>query len=167
VDSPLVHHSQTAVTRLPFQAPPELAAAIRALATPLMVARGERVFAAGDPAAGVYLVTEGTVRAFLPGDNGRELVCRTLSAGSLLGVPAAMCAKSYQFTAEACDNVSLSYLETAAFNDMLCGNTSLCMQVVSMMSDELTQIRQTHDHMRSCTNTSCSLHAACARAAGA
>jgi CRP-like cAMP-binding protein len=75
-----------------------------------------------------------------------------------------MCARTYQFTVEACENVSLCFLETAAFNEMLRGNTSLCMMVVGMMSDELTQIRETHEHMRNCENTSCSLHAACATA---
>ena len=164
MDSPLVHPSQTAVTRLPFQAPPELAAAIRALAKTLSVSKGERVFAAGAPADGVYLVSEGTVRAFLPADDGRELICRTLSAGSLLGLPAAMCAKTYQFTVEASEDVSLRFLDTATFNGMLRGNTSLCMLVVGMMSDELTQIRQTHEHMRNCANTSCSLRAACVTA---
>ncbi|HEX8924784.1 MAG TPA: Crp/Fnr family transcriptional regulator [Terriglobales bacterium] len=162
MDSPLIHPSQAAVARSPFQAPPELAAAIRAVATPLLVETGERVFTAGAPATGVYLLTAGTVRAFLPAEDGRELICRTLSAGSLLGLPAAMCAKTYQFTVEAVDHVSLSFVETAVFNELLRGTPQVCMLVVGMMSDELTEIRQTHEHMRSCTNTSCSLHGACA-----
>jgi CRP-like cAMP-binding protein len=163
MDSPLIHPAQTAVTRSPFQAPPELAAAISAIATSRSVKAGERVFSASAPASGVYLVTGGTVRAYLPAEDGRELVCRMLPAGSLLGLPAAMCAKTYQFTAEATEDVSVGFLENTAFNELLRGAPELCMLVVGMMSDELKQIQQTHEHMRNCTNTACSLHGACQR----
>ncbi|HUO60392.1 MAG TPA: Crp/Fnr family transcriptional regulator [Candidatus Acidoferrales bacterium] len=163
MSSPQLHPSQAAVTRSPFQAPPELAARISAAAATLLVEAGESVFTAGSPANGVYLLTSGTVRAYLPAEDGRELICRTLSAGSLLGLPAAMCAKVYQFTVEAVDNVMLTFVETAVFNELLRENTDLCMLVLGMMSDELTEIRQTHEHMRNCTNTSCSLHGACSQ----
>jgi hypothetical protein len=33
--------------------------------------------------------------------------------------------------------------------------------VVGMMSDELIELRETRDHMKNCTNTSCSLHGSC------
>jgi CRP-like cAMP-binding protein len=166
LDSPQIHPSQAAVARSPFQVPPELAAAICAVASSIIVGPGETVFAAESPATGVYLVTAGSVRAYLPAEDGRELICRTLSAGSLVGLPAAMCAKTYQFTVEALDRVTLSYVETDAFNELLRGNTDLCMLVVGMMSDELAQIRQTHEHMRNCTNTECSLNGACSQKAG-
>jgi CRP-like cAMP-binding protein len=166
LDLPQIHPSQAAVARLPFQAPPELAAAIGAAASSLLVNPGETVFNASSPATGVYLVTSGSVRAYLPAEDGRELICRMLSAGSLLGLPAAMCAKTHQFTVEAVENVRLSFVETAVFNELLRDNTDLCMLVVSMMSDELTEIRQTHEHMRTCTNSSCSLHGACSQQLG-
>jgi len=166
LDWPQIHPSQADVVRSPFLAPPELSAAVRAVASPLLVEPGETVFTAESPATGVYLVTAGTVRAYMLAEDGRELICRTLSAGSVLGLPAAMCSKTYQFTVEAVGSVSLSFVETAVLNEMLRGNTALCMLVVGMMSDELTEIHQTHEHMRNCTNTSCSLHGVCSQHLG-
>ncbi len=149
--------------RAPFQAPADLRVTLSGLADERHVVRGGCVLAAGRDAGGVYLVREGTVRACLPDDKGREIFCRTLGPGSLLGLPAAMCSKTYQFTANALSDLHLSFLSTEKLNDCLRRRTDLCMQVMSMMIDELAELRRTEEHMRSCTNPECSLYEACSR----
>lgn len=161
VNSPFVQPGTSGVPRTPFQAPASLASALEPIAQSIAAQPGDCVMTAGTPADGLYLVTSGTVRAHLPAEDGRGLVCRILGPGSLLGLPAAMCAKSYQFTAEAVDHVSLRFVETAAFNEMLRQHPELCMQVLGMMGDELNQLRQTQEHMMSCTKMDCALHGAC------
>ena len=63
--------------------------------------RGERLFSFGEAAKGVYLIVKGTARATLSGEAGRELMCRTAGAGSVLGLPSALCSNRYQFDVEA------------------------------------------------------------------
>jgi CRP-like cAMP-binding protein len=110
---------------------------------------------------GIYLLRRGTVRAYLATSAGREIVNRVLGSGAILGFPAAMCSRSFQFTVEALEATNLAFLETRALNEYLRARPDLCMQVVTMMSDELIELHQKRDHMKSCDNTECSLHASC------
>lgn len=84
--------------RTSFQAPPVLQTALSEVASELTFGSGQRLFTANAPATGIYLVRSGAVRAYLTSGEGHEVVNRVLGPGALLGVPAAMCAKSYQFT---------------------------------------------------------------------
>lgn len=102
------------------------------------------------------------MRAYLNTGDGREVVNRILGPGALLGVPAAMCSKQYAFSVESLDDSTLvGFVETSALNDFLRNRPDLCMQVVLMMSDELIELRQSRDHMKSCNHTECSLYESC------
>ncbi|HYE23690.1 MAG TPA: cyclic nucleotide-binding domain-containing protein [Clostridia bacterium] len=147
--------------RTPFQAPPVLQAALSEVASELTFGSGQQLFTANAPARGIYLVRSGAVRAYLASGDGREVVNRVLGPGALLGVPAAMCAKSYQFTGEAVTETRVGFVAISTFNEFLRTRPDLCMQVVAMMSDELVELRHTRDHMVNCTHTDCSLHACC------
>jgi len=118
---------------------------------------GERLFSLGDAAEGVYLIVKGRAQARLAG----EAVCRTAGVGSMLGLPAALCAARYQFDVEALEAVEAVYLPVAMVNEILRLRPELCMQVMSMMCDELAALKQTGDFMRNCTKESCSLHEHC------
>jgi CRP/FNR family transcriptional regulator, cyclic AMP receptor protein len=48
-------------------------------------AKGEMLFARGDPGTGLYLIAEGRVRLAISSDEGRELSFRHASAGDLFG----------------------------------------------------------------------------------
>jgi CRP-like cAMP-binding protein len=82
----------------------------------------------------------------------------------VLGLPSALCAKSYQFDVEAVEAVEAVYLPTESVNEILRQKPELGMQAMSMMCDELSALRQTTDHMRSCGQRSCSLHGSCTHA---
>jgi CRP/FNR family transcriptional regulator len=125
------------------------------------VERGERLFSLGEQAKGVYLIVKGTARAALSGVPGRELMCRTAGPGSVLGLPSALCANRYQFDVEALEDVEAIFLPTEAVNEILRQQPELCMQVMNMMCDELSALRQTTEHMRNCVQHSCLLHGRC------
>lgn len=132
------------------------------IATPLSAPAGTIIFREGQPATGVFLVSSGAVRAQLPSARGADVLNRVLGSGALLGVPAAMCSKTYVFTAQSIDDATvLGYIETPALNDFLRTRPDLCMQVVTMMSDELLELRHTRDHMKTCTHSECSLYDSC------
>ena len=144
-----------------FAAPPELHAALSGIAKPVINAKGTPVFGVNEPALGIFVVRSGSVKVTVPAANGESIISRVAGPGSVLGFSAAMCAHVYQFTAEALEMTELGFMETATLNDYLRSRTDLCMQVVTMMSSELSEIQETSQHMRTCTHTECALHASC------
>jgi CRP-like cAMP-binding protein len=151
-------------TASPYQAADELAKALGAAGQKQRVERGDRLFSLGDAAEGVYLIVNGTARVSLPGEPGNPLVCRWAGPGSVLGLPSALCAKSYPFDVEAVEAVEAIFLPTRTVNEILRQQPELCMQAMRMMCDELNALRQTTEHMRSCGEQSCSLHGSCTQA---
>lgn len=147
------------------QAPEELAAALAAVGEKRQLASGGRLFSFGEAAGGVFLILKGRARAVLPGGAGRELVSLAAGAGSLLGVPSALCDKSYQFDVEAQETVEAVYLPVAQLNELLRQRPELGMQVMSMMCEELSALKQTREHLSRCQNHECGLHGYCVQAA--
>ena len=123
--------------------------------------RGERLFSVGEAAKGVYLILKGTARASLSSVPGRELVCRTAGPGSVLGLPSALCANSYEFDVQALESMEVIFLSTESVNQILRREPELCMQVMNMMCDELSTLRQTREQMRNCAQHSCLMHGGC------
>ena len=147
--------------RTAFQAPPALFTALNAIATDVYARPRDHVFREGMPCSGVFLLRSGSVRATTQHKDGRDIVNRILGPGAVLGLPSAMCSRAFQFSAEAIEPCEIGFVETSVLNEFLRGSPILCMEVVGMMSDELIELRETRDHMKKCTDTSCSLHGAC------
>ncbi len=150
-------------TAWPYQLADEIARALTPAGELRRLERGERMFSFGDAAEGVYLITQGRARATLPGEAGGELVGRTAGAGSVLGLPSALCSTHYQFDVEALEALEVVFLPTNTVNEILRRQPELCMQVMNMMCDELNGLKQTRDHMRGCAKKSCSLHGQCSQ----
>lgn len=146
---------------LAFQAYPELQSALLPLARETIVPAKEDIFPKGAVAKGVYLLIEGNARLLILGDDGTEISSRTVGAGCILGLPATLCSTPHFFTARATEKCRIGLIETARLNDFLRERTDLCMQVVQIMSHELSAINKTRAHMRSCSNKKCALNGAC------
>ncbi len=127
------------------------------------VERGDRLISSGEAAKGVYLIVSGAARVSLPGVKGT--VSHMVGAGSVLGLPAALCSARYEFDAEAMEAAELIFLETGSVNEILREHPALCMQVMTMMCDEMSALKQTRDHMRGCGKKSCSMHEQCSTCA--
>lgn len=162
--NPLLQMKRRGDDAWPYRLAEELARALTPAGERRKLESGERLFSAGDAALGVYVIVNGTARATLPGEAGSELVCRMAGAGSMLGLTSALCAKSYQFDVEALEAVEAVFLPTGMVNEILQGRPELCMQVMNMMCDELSALKQTRDHMSKCAKESCSLHEQCRQA---
>ena len=144
-----------------FHAPPELHTALSGIAKPVINTKGTPVFRVNEQALGVFVVRAGSVKVTVPAESGESIVARVAGPGSVLGFSAAMCAHVYQFTAEALEVSELGFVETETLNEFLRARTDLCMQVVTMMSNELREIRETREHMRTCAHSECALHSSC------
>ena len=143
----------------------ELAKALSAAGEPRSLAAGEALFSYGDAAGGIFLVRHGSLRASLPGRAGRELMRSLVGPGSVLGLSAALCSRSYQCDAVALEPVELTYLPTAQLNDLLRGKPEVGMQAMAIMCDEMSALRQTREHLGRCQNHDCGLHGFCQQVA--
>lgn len=146
-------------------APAELAEALVPLAEVRSLSAGQALFSFGEPAAGVYLLLGGDVRATLPGAAGRDLAQLSAQRGSLLGLSAALCAKAYPCNVVAGTPVQAAFLPTERFNELLRQRPALGMQVMALMCDELAALRQTREHLSRCQNHACGLHGFCSQLA--
>jgi CRP-like cAMP-binding protein len=145
-------------------ASPELAGALTEAGERRQWKSGQRIFAFGDPAEGVYLILSGKARAALPGGPGRELMRLTAAEGSLLGLPSALCSKSYQFDVVALEAIEAVYLPVERVNRLLRERPELGMQMMTMMCAEMDTLRQTREHMSRCQNRDCGMHGYCVQA---
>jgi CRP-like cAMP-binding protein len=147
----------------PYQAAEELVRTMAGAGQTLRLERGDRLFSFGEAAQGVYVLTSGKAQARFPGEVGRELMCLTVSAGAVLGLPAALCANRYQFHVEAIEEVEAVFLATAAVNEILRERPELGLQVMGIMCNEMASLRQTREQMQSCAKQGCSLHGVCSQ----
>lgn len=144
-----------------FKASNALVNGLNTIASTIEAKPGAVLFTEGAPANGVYLVRRGQVRASLQAANGEEVLCRIVDTGTLLGVPATMCAKTYQFTAVALTDVEIGFVSAEQLNEFLRTRPEICMQVVGMMSDEILGLREATDQMKTCHRITCLLNSAC------
>jgi CRP-like cAMP-binding protein len=154
-------HGSGSPSKSPFQAPDALASALTSISKLVAKPTGETIFRENDPAHGVYLVRAGKVRVSLRAPSGKLLINRSLTPGALMGVPAAMCDGHFQFNADALEACELGYVETPLLNAFLRTQPEFCMQVVEMMSSELTELQRSREFMRDCGHPECALYDAC------
>ena len=147
------------------RAPEELAAALVAAGEKRELESGQRLFSCGETAGGVFLILKGRARAVLPGAEGRELMALTAGPGAVLGIPAALCSKKYQFDVDALERLELAYLPQEQLNSLLLEHPELGMLVMTMMCNEMSALRQTREHLSRCQNQQCGLHGYCVQAA--
>ncbi len=145
----------------PCKAADELAEALIPVGERRRVKRGDRLFSSGDTAEGIYLIVKGTARATLPSELGGELVCQVAGAGSVLGLPSALCSKRFQFDVEALEPLEAVFLPTAPVNEILRQRPDLCLQAMGLMCDELKALKQRCDQMNLCRKQECCLHGQC------
>ena len=141
--------------------PDVLAAALDSIARAVDVSAGESIFREHDPAHGVYLVRSGRVRTMLVAPDGGVVIDRAVGPGALLGLPAAMCARHFQFNADALEACELGYVEADVLNEFLSFHPELCVDLVQVMSLELIELRQSREYMHDCGHPECSLYDAC------
>ncbi|HWR35290.1 MAG TPA: Crp/Fnr family transcriptional regulator [Clostridia bacterium] len=160
-------HEPQSPTELPvneslFRTTPELETALRALVSPQIALQGETIFAQGGSAKGVYLLMEGAAQLSMLSDGGREISNRVVGPGALLGLPATLCSKPYIFSAKAIQQSLFGFIEQPRLLDFLRTRPDLCLVVVQMMSQELSEANNARTRLSQCTNPGCVLAGACA-----
>lgn len=145
-----------------FQLSPEL---LKALG-PLMAARtavpNEVVIQQGSPCQGVYVLKSGLTRLSIVTPEGREFFQRVLGPGCAVGLPATLCSQPYVFSAECQTDCSFGFIEAPVFLEFLRNQPLLCMEVVRLMGQELSETNERRTNFDKCKECGCSFADICA-----
>lgn len=131
-------------------APDEFKRHLIANGTPDARDRSAYLFRRGDPVAGIFLITDGVVRLGMDG-NPASFPWREVGPGSVVGLPATLSDASYSLTAQVVEDCRLIFVSRQSLIDLLRQKPDLCFQVISILTEELTQTRTALEHVRKAT----------------
>ena len=107
---------------------------IKSLAT---FRRNTILFSEGRPVRGIYILCDGRARLSICSETGRRLTLRIAGPGEVLGLEASLSNTHYEITAELLDNSQVVFVRRKDLMKFLREQTAICMQVVSMLSQDL------------------------------
>lgn len=118
----------------------QLKTELERIATTIFKATGAVLFQRGQAVSGVFLVRSGKVDLSLDSQN-QIYPTRTLGSGCILGLPATMSGAAYSLTATVCEDAELGFVPREAFLKLMGANAGLCLQVMDLLSQEISNIR--------------------------
>ena len=104
--------------------------------------KGAVLFRAGALSRGAFLVRKGQVELTLEG-GGALYPTRVLGPGSLIGLPATVSGEPYSLTAVAIKDCDLDFIPRARVTKLLRTNTTVALQILQILSEEIAQMRTT------------------------
>jgi CRP-like cAMP-binding protein len=90
---------------------------------------------------GVFLLCRGKARLSMCSRTGQKLAFRTVGPGYLLGLPASMCNKPYNFTAELLVDSQVAFIRNQDIPKLLRQRSDLCFRLVQTLSHELRKLQ--------------------------
>ena len=121
-------------------APNELKAQLIAIGSRIRSTRGSFLFQRGDAVTGIFLVSTGAVQLGLE-ERPAAFLSRHVGPGSVLGLPAVLSNSPYSLSAEAVKDSELVYIPRERLLDLLRDKPDLCMLVIEVLTEELSQTR--------------------------
>jgi CRP-like cAMP-binding protein len=107
---------------------------------PLAKPKGSTLFSRGDEVTGLFLIRSGQVSLEL--EKGHPAFpARTLSAGSVVGLPAAVGGAPYSLSARVVEDSELVFVSRDAVTECLKKNPTLCFEVMDILSREISSTR--------------------------
>jgi CRP/FNR family transcriptional regulator, cyclic AMP receptor protein len=99
--------------------------------------RGSLIFAEGDAAAEVLIITSGSVKVLVTSMNGREVVLEVMDEGDILGELSAIDAGERSATAIALTNVDVLAIAQAAFLERVTADADLSLRLLCVLADRV------------------------------
>lgn len=119
---------------------PEVLKELHDVATPIVKEQGAILFHEGEPCQGAFLIRSGEVKLSL--DSPASVYPdRTVGSGFLIGLPATFSGEPYSLTAEVKKDCSLDFIPRPRLMDLLNRSPQTGLQVVTMLSDEISLMR--------------------------
>jgi len=108
---------------------------------------GTVLFRRGDEAKGAFLILGGEVWMGLE-RAASSYPSRTLRAGCLAGLPATLSGEPYSLTAKVVEEAQLAFIPRTAALDLLRRDTSLSLEIMRLLSEEISEMRAVFDEKR-------------------
>ncbi len=130
------------MTTMGVRADLDLQAALTAHATSHEVyERGKCLFEEGGECRGVFLVTSGSVRLFLPTSRNTALMERIATPGCVLGLPSTVSGEGYSLTAEAMERTWILRISRENVMKLMQGDTASAIKLLGLLSGEVRTLR--------------------------
>jgi CRP/FNR family transcriptional regulator, polysaccharide utilization system transcription regulator len=124
-----------------FLADSDLIQALEKRATPIVCNEDRKLFNQGDPAVGLYILSQGeAVVSMDAGDDAIAFSC-TASAGSLLGLPGLIANQPYSLTAVARKGARIGFISKDEFNSLMQTEPPLMVKILQVLAAEVRSAR--------------------------
>ena len=90
---------------------------------------------------GIFLLCRGKARLTMYSRTGEKLAFRTVGPGYLLGLPASMRNKPYNFTAELLVDSQVAFIRNQDIPSLLRQRSDICFRLVQTLSHELQRLQ--------------------------
>jgi CRP-like cAMP-binding protein len=130
------------MTSMGIKADSDLKAALMAHVTAHEVYEaGEFLFKEGSKCSGIFFVTSGSIRVFLPSNRSTELMERSATAGCVLGLPSTVNRVPYSLTAEAMERSCVLRISRDGVMKLIQSDTVLAIKLLGLLSGEVRTLR--------------------------
>jgi CRP-like cAMP-binding protein len=104
-------------------------------------AKGSILFRQGEE-GGIFVLCKGKAKLSMRSANGRQLICRKVGPGYLLGLPSSVRNAPYNFTAELLEDSQLAFVRQRDVPRFLYSHQELCLTALENLSAELIELRR-------------------------
>jgi CRP/FNR family transcriptional regulator len=104
--------------------------------------RGDVIFYEGDYPSGVHCISQGRVKIYKIGGDGREQIVRLAGRGEMMGYRPLLSGESYGMFAEALEPVQLCHIPKATFLALLSGNQDFTARLMRLLAEELKMVEE-------------------------
>lgn len=109
--------------------------------------RGDIIFSRGDKANHLYIVCSGKMKISKYTIDGKEQILYILSDGDFIGAFNLLKADKFDFTAEALEDIEISTVSKAAFNDVLLKNPDITIKVLEKAYERIQKVESLVDRL--------------------
>jgi len=99
------------------------------------------LFRQGEMSTGIFIVRSGSASLLMKAENGVEVAHITVTAGSILGLPAIVSKEPYTLSAMANKGSEVSFVELEAFEGVMQEQPSLLPKVLEVLAAEVRSAR--------------------------
>jgi CRP-like cAMP-binding protein len=130
------------MTSMGVKADLDLQAALMAHATTHEVYEpGGFVFKEGSKSRGVFLVTSGSIKLFLPTKSSTTLMERVATPGCVIGLPSSVTGEAYSLTAEAIQRSAVVHISRKSLTKLMQSDTVSAIKLLGLLSGEVRTLR--------------------------
>jgi CRP-like cAMP-binding protein len=99
--------------------------------------KGQTIFLQGNPAYGIYCVSNGQIKLTKVGNQGKETIVGLAGNGDVIGEASFFTGRNYQLSATALTDTKVCFIDKRYFLGLLKEDSSIALNLLSKMSKEI------------------------------